>query len=288
MFKLKFAQMYDNEIFHKYDVNPVKEDYFTINNEIFCVADGVTRDSIFGEAVPYPKNKKEVENWISVYPNPSGAYQAAKICADNFVRKLSNYSKKNINKEIIYNVVKEVNYKIDEINKGRKIDYLANDLFGCVAVGGYIVGDILYCFSIGDCHIITLSEDFDVQFSTINNHLAFENYLENVYCKNNVYDWNNPKDRVMVRRNYRNKPQMLHEGKEVSFGVLTGEKEAEHYIDVYQVNLQNTKYICAYSDGCECFFSSKENIKKYVNNPNLLENEGKERTLIIYEKEEEK
>ena len=62
----------------------------------------------------------------------------------------------------------------------------------------------------------------------------------------------------MVRRDYRNKPNKKYEGKEISFGVLTGEKEAEHYIDVYKVDLSQVKYICAYSDGCEPFFSDIE------------------------------
>lgn len=283
-FKLKFAKMYDNEIFQQYGIKPVVEDFFVAEEGKFCVADGVTRDSIFGEAIPYPKNREEVENWIAVYPNPSGAYLAAKICADTFIDKLVQYSKEEVKEELIFQIVQEINQKIADINKGRKIDYLANDYYGCVAVGGYIIEDIMYCFSIGDCHIMTLDANFEVQFSTINNHLPFEEYLENVYCKKNHYDWNNPADRIMVRKEYRNKPEKQYQGKEISFGVLTGEKEAEHYVDVYQVDLKDIKYICAYSDGCEEFLSNKEDIKKYVENPNLIANQGEERTLIIYER----
>ena len=61
MFKLKFAKMYDNSIFKKYNINPIAEDYFKVEDNIFCVADGVTRDSIYGESIPYPQNKQEVE-----------------------------------------------------------------------------------------------------------------------------------------------------------------------------------------------------------------------------------
>ena len=73
MFKLKFAKMYDNNIFKEYNLEPVAEDYFLVKDDIFCVADGVTRDSVNGEVIPYPKNKEEVEYWVGVYPNPSGA-----------------------------------------------------------------------------------------------------------------------------------------------------------------------------------------------------------------------
>ena len=282
MFKLKFAKMYDNSIFKKYNINPIAEDYFKVEDNIFCVADGVTRDSIYGESIPYPKNKQEVEEWIKVYPNPSGAYEAAKICAESFVEKLLEYDKK-IDENVILDAIRIANNKIAKINENRKIDYLANDLFCCVAVGGCIIENTLYCFSIGDCHITAFDENFNIKFNTINNHKQFEDYLE-IYSKENEYDWNNPKDRVMVRRDFRNKPEKIYNNKEISFGVLSGEKEAEHYIDVYKVDLSQIKYICAYSDGCEPFFETKEIAKKIILEPEQLKNEGKERTLVIYER----
>lgn len=282
MFKLKFAKMYDNNIFKQYNLKPVVEDYFLVKDNVFCVADGVTRDSVDGQVIPYPKNKAEVEYWVKVYPNPSGAYVAAKICADSFVKYISE-CKTEINENTIMEIAKKTNKEIWEINKDRKIDYVKDDLFCCVAVGGKIADNTLYCFSIGDCHITLLDDNFEVKFTTINNHRNFEDYLNNVYCKENEFDWSNPKYRVMVRRDYRNKPDVKYNEKEVSFGVLSGEKEAEHYIDTYKVDLTNVKYICAYSDGCEPFFEDKEKLKEIIQNPENLQNEGKERTLIIYE-----
>lgn len=282
MFKLKYAKMCDNTIFTKYNMVPVIEDYFIAKENIFCVADGVTRDSIHGTAIPYPKDKKEVEEWLKVYPNPSGAYEAAKICAENFAKYISKEIKQ-INKQVILESVKKVNRDIWKINEKRSIDYLKNDLFCCVAVGGCIINNVLYCFSIGDCHIEVLDKDCNIEFSTKNNHLQFEDYLNNVYCKEHEYNWNNNEDRKMVRRDYRNKPKKAYNGQDISFGVLSGEKEAEYYIDVYEINLNKAKYICAYSDGCEPFFASKENIIDVVNKPSKIEHEGKERTLIIYE-----
>lgn len=286
MFKIKFANMYDNTIFTKYNLKPVAEDYFAIKENIFCVADGVTRDSIYGESIPYPKNKEEVEEWIKVYPNPSGAYQAAQICAESFVKYASELKKEEINEKSILDIIKKANLEIAQINEGREIDYLANDLFCCVAVGGYIVDNNMYCFSIGDCHITVLDDKFNTIFTSINNHKQFEDYLENVYSKKQQYDWNKADDRVMVRRDYRNKPKMKYNGQDVSFGVLSGEKEAEYYIDTYKVNLEKAKYICAYSDGCEPFFKEKEKIQEIIKEPTKLQNEGKERTLIIYENSE--
>ena len=280
MFKLKYAKMCNNEIFDKYGIKPVIEDYFKVESNAFCIADGVTRDSIKGEAVPYPENEKEVKEWIKTYPNPSGSYLSAKICAETFLE--------NINKNIeMLEIVKNINKEIWKIKKDRKIDYLKEDLYGCVAVGGIIEKNTLKAFSIGDCHIKIFDEEFNELFQTTNNHLNFENYLNNIYVKQNEYNWNNSKDRAMVRRDFRNKPEKLYNGKEISFGVLTGEKEAEHYIDTYNINLENAKYIVAYSDGCEPFFNDKETIKTILTNPKEIEKEGKERTLIVYEKGED-
>lgn len=283
MFKLKFAHMYDNNIFKEYNLKPVAEDYFVVQDNIFCVADGVTRDSIYGQVIPYPKNREEVEFWVKVYPNPSGAYVAAKICADSFVKYVSE-CKTEMSENIIMEIAKRTNQEIWEINKDRQIDYVKDDLFCCVAVGGKIVDNTLYCFSIGDCHITLLDEDCNIKFTTINNHRNFEDYLNNIYCKENEFDWSKPEYRVMVRRDYRNKPEVKYKEQEVSFGVLSGEKEAEHYIDTYKVDLTDVKYICAYSDGCEPFFENKEKLKEIIQNPEKLKDGGKERTLIIYER----
>lgn len=282
MFKCKFANMYDNDIFSKFNIKPVAEDYFKVSNNAFCVADGVTRDNIKGEAVCYPKTEEQAREWIKYYPNPSGAYTCAKICADNFVSKIEKED--NISKEIVKKVIQEVNKDILEINKNREIDYAKEDLYCCEAVGGKIVENKLFCFSIGDCHIIALDKNNQVVFSTINNHNQFEDYLNNIYIKTHNYDWNNREDRIMVRREYRNKPDKKYQGKDISFGALTGEKEAEYYIDVYEVDLKDVSYICAYSDGCEPYFDDKEKIKQIIQNPQTIAEEGKERTLVIYEK----
>lgn len=284
MFYCKFANMYDNEIFKKYQQNPVAEDYFKVEKNMFCVADGVTRDDIYGQAVPYPKNETEVMEWIKRYPNPSGAYEAAKICAENFILYLSKYKEEDITKQIVMETIKKTNKDIWKLNQGREIDYLKEDYYCCEAVGGIIIGNTMYCFSIGDCHITVLDENENIVFTTINNHKQFEDYLQKIYTKANNFDWNRADDRRMVRQEYRNNPTKKYEGKDVSFGALSGEKEAEYYIDVYEVNLENTKYICAYSDGCEPIFEDKGKLHEILQYPERLKNEGKERTLVIYEK----
>lgn len=284
MFKLKFAKMYDNTIFTKYNLCPVVEDYFKTSDSTFCVADGVTRDDVNGNVVGYPETKEEALDWLSRYPNPSGAYESAKIVCETFVNDVAKLNNSEISEEKIMDIIKKSNQSLQKINDNRNIDYLKEDYYCCEAVGGRIVNNTLYCFSIGDCHITVLNDNLDVIFTTINNHKQFEDYLNNIYCKQHHFDWTTPEARVMVRRDYRNKPDKKYEGKDVSFGALSGEKEAEYYLDTYSIDLSNAKYICAYSDGCEPFFESKENIEKLFENLDGLKYEGKERTLVVYEK----
>ena len=284
MFRLKYNRTLDNTIFSRYHLKPVVEDYYKIQDLTFCVADGVTRDDIYGRAVEYPETKQEAEEWIKKYPNPSGAYDAAKIVCETFIKEIEKYSESDVSEQSMKDVTKLCNDALKTINKNRKIDYLKEDYYCCEAVGGKIIKEDLYCFSLGDCHITLLDENYNIIFTTINNHKNFENYLNNVYVKSNKFDWNNSQDRIMIRKEYRNNPSKKYNGNDISYGAFSGEENAEYYVDTYKVDLSDTSYICAYSDGCEPFFESKEKVKELLENLETIEKEGKERTLIVYEK----
>ncbi len=283
MFNLKFSATFDNSVFQKYGLKPVVEDYYRVEDNVFCVADGVTRDLVNGNPTPYPKDMYEAREVFSMYPNPSGAFDAAKICSDKFIEYINKHNNIDISKNIIKDVVNKLNRDIDKINKNRDIEYLSEDMYCAVATGGIIVNDKLFCFSIGDCHITVFDEDFNQMFTTINNHINFEDF-EREYLSKHGFDWNNPKDRILTRAAFRNNPNIKHNGKEVSFGALTGQKEAMHYVDTYMVPLDRAKYICAYSDGYEPIFANIDLVKSLVLEPEKFINQGKERTIVIYER----
>lgn len=285
MFKLIYDKTLDNTIFTKLHLTPVVEDYYKIKDLSFCVADGVTRDNIKGEATKYPKNEEEAKYWVETYPNPSGAFDSAKIVCDTFISEIEKYSDDEISENVIMNIAKQCNKALKPLNANRKIDYVKEDYYCCEAVGGKIIGNYLYCFSLGDCHITLLDKDYNIVFTTINNHKQFENYLDNVYSKEHEFNWDDSKDRIMVRKDFRNNPSKKYNGKDVSYGAFSGEDTAEYYIDTYKVDLSKVEYICAYSDGCEPFFESKESIKNLLENLDTLKNNGKERTLIVYKKD---
>lgn len=286
MYNLKFASTYDFAVMRENNIKAVTEDYYAITRNLFCVADGVTRDLIDGTSLKYPSTKEEAQAVIEKYPNPSGATLASTICATSFIKYASSIDK--VSEDSVLEVMKKINNDIGEINKSRtNIDYVKEDLYGCVAVGGIITDDYLYCFSIGDCRIKLLDDNFNTTFDTENlNHnlLPYEEPKEFIDLYKDEWKWENPKYREYYRKNIRNNVQRFENG-EYSFGVLTGEETALPFVKISKVPLTNVKYILAYSDGCEECLDSKEKIISIIANPEQIKNEAHEKTLLIFEKD---
>lgn len=282
MFKVKYNKRYQNQIYTKYNIKFPEEDYSYIENNIFCVADGITRDLIGGEIRPYPKTEEEAMYIAKHYPNPSGAYEASKIIAQNFVKNMMECQ--NINEEAVKDSIKKANRNVWEINKNREIDYVGEDLYCSVAVGGIITNESLYCFSIGDCYIKTYNEQKIETFSTENDHSYMEEYEEE-FLKKGMYSWQDSRSRILMRAGIRNNSIISYNGKKVGYGALTGEDSALDFVKIYKVPLDKVKYICAYSDGCMPYFENNEEAAKTIANPDRICENGSERTLIIYEKE---
>lgn len=286
MYNLKFASTYDFSVMRENNIKAVTEDYYATTRNLFCVADGVTRDLIDGTSLKYPSTKEEAQAVIEKYPNPSGATLASTICATSFIKYASSIAK--VSEDSVLEVLKKINSDIGEINKSRtNIDYVKEDLYGCVAVGGIITDDYLYCFSIGDCRIKLLDDNFNTTFDTENlNHnlLPYEEPKEFIDLYKDEWKWENPKYREYYRKNIRNNVQRFENG-EYSFGVLTGEETALPFVKISKVPLTNVKYILAYSDGCEECLDSKEKIISIIANPEQIKNEAHEKTLLIFEKD---
>lgn len=282
MFKLKYSNRYQNQIYTKYDLKFPEEDYYYVENNIFCVADGVTRDLVGGEIRPYPKTKEEATYIAKHYPNPSGAYESSKIIANNFVKYMKEAEA--INEHFVFEAIKKANKDVWEINKDRKIDYVGEDLYCSVAVGGIIADEALYCFGIGDCYVKVFDENKNEIFSTVNDHQWMEAF-EDEYLRNGEYEWINPRYRLLMRAGVRNNYIVTYKGEKVGYGALTGEDRAMDFVKVYKIPLDKAKYIVAYSDGCMPYFENKEEVEKTLKNPDRIAKNGSERTLIVYENE---
>ena len=281
MLHVIYSKRYQNQIYTKYGIEFPEEDFFCIDDNIFCIGDGVTRDLIGGEIRPYPKTEDEAKYIAEHYPNPSGAFMSSKIIANNFVKYIKE-NEKDVDESIVKESIKKANKDVWEINKNRNIDYIGEDLYCSVAVGGIIKDDFLYCFSIGDCYIKTFDDNYNELFTTENDHFYMEEYEEE-FLKKGLYSWQDPRSRVLIRAGVRNNPIISYKGKKVGYGALTGEDSAMEFVKTYKVNLKNAKYICAYSDGCMPYFENKNESEKTIKNPERVAEHGSERTLILYE-----
>jgi len=222
------------------------EDTFLIDDKIFCVADGVMRDPIS----PKDFTGKSIEEILKKYPNPSGAKLAADVFCKNFIKSLRTEkikNTKNVKKAFI-----QGNKAIAQLNKNyiKKVDYLANDYFGCVISGGVIKNKKLYWGAICDCGIRVYDKSGKIKFKTPNWMKTFETY-ENKYIRKKNFDWSLPQYRKLIRSEYRNNIKKIFNNKLISFGVLTGEKEAEYFMEFGKVDLTKGDLIVFYTDGFE-------------------------------------
>ena len=282
MFNLKYSNKYQNQIYTKYNLKFPEEDYYYIDGNTFCVADGVTRDLIGGDIRPYPQTREEATYIAEHYPNPSGAFKSSKIIAEGFVKYINE--SKQISEGTVLEAIQRANKDVWKINENRNIDYIGEDLYCSEAVGGIITETDLYCFGIGDCYIKVYDENCNEIFTTVNDHMWMEEF-ETEYLKGGEYNWMDPRYRLLIRGALRNNYIVTHNGKKVGYGALTGEEEAMNFVKTNKVSLEKAKYICAYSDGCMTYFENKKEIEKTLQNPDRIVENGSERTLIIYERE---
>ncbi len=267
------------------------EDSMLVEGKIFCVADGITRDPI----TPKDFTNLPFEKVLTKYPNPSGARFAADVFCESFVKSLNKKvpSLKTIRNAFIFG-----NKKIAELNKKniKKIDYLVNDFFGCVASGGVIYKNKLFWSGICDCGIIIYDKNGKVKFQTPNWMEPFEEYEKKNLQKPN-FNFAQPKYRKIIRSEYRNNAKKIVNNKCVSYGALTGEKEANKFMNFGESRLNKGDLIVFYSDGFEYTVQHKKFFKTiYQKNESLVDQHyipyslslakqeyhkfGRERTLI--------
>ena len=289
MYALKFSKTYDFGIMEKNGIQHVLEDKFYADNQLFCLADGITRDLVDGSSLEYPKTMEEVEKILRKYPNPSGAARAAKDCVNNVVtylkEKVDSTGENSVESNDLKKAVEYANSTISKINEGREINYTSEDEYACVSVGGVITEDALKCYFIGDSGIKVLDENYNVLFDTTKYQKesldVFIKYGQKLFP--NTFDWRNTFVRRHIRKVDRNNLTLLRMGKN-NIGVLNGDEKALNFIYTFNVPLKHAKYIIAYSDGCVDLLKTREQLKKVILAPESIKEGFCEKTMIIYEK----
>ncbi len=231
------------------------EDSFSINSEnnIFAVADGVTRDPY--EFLPDMSTLKGKIKFAFGYPRPSPAKIASNIFTQTFPLVLRDYSQPNRNETAIREAFQEANKRIEKWNAQniQNPDYTLKDFAGCVASGASLNQGLVYLGFLTDCGVAIFDYDGDLRFRTENQgpdkhdkYIWQDERLQTI-------DWKNPEARRIVRRDYRNNPSEEH-----SFGVLTGEETAMDYVRTATQEIKPSEYLIVYSDGLEpIIFSDK-------------------------------
>lgn len=228
-------------------VKPI-EDSFQIAGNIFCVADGITRDPL----TPSDFTGLSPEEFFKNYPNPSGAKIAADLFCNEFVKNLAG---RLASVAVVKDAFTVANSAIGQLNKDNvpHVDYLVNDFWACVAAGGIIDNSELRWGMIGDCGIIVFNSSGKIKFHTEDGLAAFSSYRA-VF----PMDGNKPEMRKIVRSEFRNNPRKIVNDKCVGYGALTGEREAEYFMQFGKVGLVSGDLIVFYTDGFAPMVTQKE------------------------------
>lgn len=207
-------------------LNHPKEDSFAIDqkNQIAVVADGVS----LWKNIEY-KNQ---------YPDPSGSGKIADIFCKSAI-KASIKNPQSALKEIF----SVANKDSAIINKGRsKYDVFSKHkaLFGATACIVKINNQVLEWVKICDCGIVVWNKNGKIKFQK-------NDYINNSVWPKDIdkYDSN---DIVFVWRNFM-RNSINKKGKLTGYGLVTGEPEAEQYLEHGQIKLQSGDVAAIYTDG---------------------------------------
>ncbi|MFH1307654.1 MAG: hypothetical protein ABIH72_02275 [archaeon] len=222
-----------------------KEDAFNIrkNPIILAVADGVTRDPM----TYLPGTSDLIGKIIFAvdYPRPSPASEISeKFCAE-FPLTMSSFlnqttSAINTSFNFINNkIIKKYNQQAFP-----KPDFITKDLAGCVAAGVAVLQNHINWGYICDSGVAL----FDSHGNLIEKTKSEDPHrLDKIIWEDHIIkgkSWREPEVRARIRSYYRNNPSNPN-----SYGVLTGQEQAMHYVRTGTYEFKPGQLVIAYTDG---------------------------------------
>lgn len=209
------------------------EDYLLCSpgNPIFAVADGVSRSRING-----------------IYPELSSVCAAKQFC-DSVTKALTpcNHS--------IYSAFMVANIAIAELNAANGItretvDYAYNDYLACMGIAGRFSDNYPRRFEygfIGDCGILVYDINCMPKFLSDNRIAVLEQFRE-------AWGFEDEKEKYIYWRNtLRNRPNAPY----MTYGAMTGEISALHYLRTGYIDLAPKDTLILFSDGIYPFIFSR-------------------------------
>lgn len=258
---------------------PVEDPYYAGENTAI-IADGITRDPI--RIKDFSKCSKK--DLIINYPNPSGAEMCAKEICKTFKEENGTLKEKLI----------KCNEAVNLLNKKyiKECDYLENDYYGAVASCIEIKESTLKFAYICDSGVIVYNKLGNIKFQTEDDKKIYSDPYKR---EAGLPPWYLSECRKIVRSKWRNNPDNIIDGKCVSFGAITGEKEAISFIKSGEIEIEKEDTVLLYSDGFSEFLHeqefinkildfNKEDFENYIVSKSTQDYEkyGKEKTIIIY------
>lgn len=237
-----------------------QEDYLAVSKKlpIFAVADGVTLEYSGGK-----------------YPNPSGAGEAANIFCQSVIKEAEkiygNFIVPSVKK-----VFAKANVNVGVYNRGRgrtkdKINYWDFDLFAATAAFVVIKGKSVYWASICDSYVMCFGGDGNVKFKSLDRWDRVRANLPNGWTGIPEAD-----RRKILRKTYRNGADK--NGKLIGYGVVTGEKTAERYLNFGRFVAEDGDLVFILTDGFANHMDLPSFIKIFRQWPEDLEQKVKKFT----------
>lgn len=280
------AQKFGLNLGHAKDISHPREDFLLVSQKypIFVVADGVT-------LIQFLLQNKN-------YPNPSPAGKVAQLFCEKFV-EIAEARYPEFTEQDILDAFRQANVRVKEYNTscGRTketIDYWDTDFYAATAAFAVAKENVVYWGSIGDSYIAHFDDTGKMRFKSPDiNAKATEKSIPFMgdprdMREKTMHAWH-------TRRNVIN-----HAGKLVGYGVVTGEDNANRYLNFGQLTIQTSDFVTVLTDGFENHIQLPEflkifkewpadidvNFRKFIaqktsENP---ERYGSEKSLIVFSK----
>ena len=274
---LVYKKTFKNILFKDNNI-PIEDHFFASQNEAI-VADGVTRDFVGLDDytnIPYEERLKH-------YPNPSGADIASIEACLTFAKTEGNLEEK----------LTKCNKAIKRLNDRYvpTCDYLEKDYFGAVVSCIQIEDNILHFAYLCDCGLIVYDKNGNIRVQSVDDKRKVSDPL----IRRIGYSFSTPEGRAIVRKDFRNNPKNIIDGRCVSYGELTGEESALRFIKYGNVQLEEGDRVIIYSDGFYSYLResdfidqiinfNEERFEKYIEDKTQIDEEefGLEKTIVLY------
>lgn len=245
------------------------------NARIFIAADGVTRDW------------DAIHTGAAQYPDPSPATAAADTVAQGTLQRAL---KNGPNAGALLQTTPDVFALNEKLGIQGYCDFLERDYAGAVAASAEVDGNLLRMTWIGDCGVAVI-RDGQLVYLT-------RDKLDNVtaFLAANPAPFDDER-RVYIRRDLRNRPYYLVDGKPVTYGVITGEPEAILYFESEVFDLHPGDVVATHTDGFRPYFDREDFLSLLAGDPARWEEDlpqyaldlaarapafGRERSVILY------